>query len=66
MFCLITDLKIKQVDNLDHLQNCLMLFLFNTKEIEEEEVSVMNGILAHIAKDPRPQNPERIIVPKVN
>jgi len=63
-FVLQTNMKIKQVESLDHLQNCVELHLLNEEAIEEEEVSVMNGILAHIAKDPRPQNPNMIDLPK--
>ena len=64
-FWLDTNMKIKQAVSVDQLQNCEQLELSNTEPIEEEEVSAMDGIIAHIAKEPRPQNPQHILFPKV-
>ena len=34
--------------------------------IEPEEVEAMNRLLAHVADEPRPENPVRINIPKVS
>ena len=60
------DIKIKCLEGLDHLKNCLWLVLYHSLAVEDEEVATWDGILAQVAMDPRPRNPERIILPKVN
>ena len=63
-FSLWTDYKIKSLD-LDHLENCLGLYLMNRAAIEDEEVVAWGAILAHAAQVPRPRNPWEILLPKV-
>ena len=67
-FKLETDTKIKKMDNLDDLSRCFGLKLLNEEAIEDEEVVIMEAILAKMARDPRPpsQMPRTIIIPKVN
>ena len=65
-FCLYTNIKIQSLANLEHLKKCIWLALFNRAAIEDEEVEAMNGILAQVAVDPRPRNPNEILLPKVN
>ena len=61
-----TDTKIKNISGiLNHLNSCLFLDLFNDGPIQEDEVAAMEAILAHVAQEPRPLNPFRIILPKV-
>ena len=69
-----TDLKIKSLGSLDHLSLCEVLELQNDGNvfhggngdpIEAEEIEAMDRILAHVAVEPRPRNPENIRVPKV-
>ena len=65
-FKLETDTKMKKMDNLDDLSRCFGLKLLNREAIEDEEVVIMEAILAKMAKNPRPQMPRTIILPKVN
>ena len=55
-----TDLKIKSLGSLDHLSLCEVLELQNGDPIEAEEIEAMDRILAHVAVEPRPRNPENI------
>ena len=57
--------NIKVTDRVDHVESCNSLWLFNKEEVEEEELPFINNILAHLAKDPRPQCPYRVRLPKV-
>ena len=66
LFYLHTDFKFKSISNLDHLNSCVWIGLYNEAEIEEEEVGVCEAILNHVAKEPRPRNPQKIRLPKVN
>ena len=43
-----------------------MLELFNDTPIEAEEVEVMDSLLAQVAVEPRPRNPDRITIPMVS
>ena len=65
LFDLHTNIKIKSMDNLEHLKNCLELGLHNSATVEDEEVVAMERILAQVAMDPRPRNPQGILLPKV-
>ena len=66
-YSLATNLKIKSLGRtLDHLSLCKGLFLYNEAPVEPEEVEAMNRLLAHVAVEPRPVNPVRIIIPKVS
>ena len=65
LFHLRTNIKIKSLDNMDHLKSCLLLGLYNSAAIEDEEVATWEGILAQVAMDPRPRNPQGILLPKV-
>ena len=67
VFYLRTDTKIKNISGhtLNHLNSCVFLDLFNDGPIQEDEVAAMEAILAHVAQEPRPLNPSRIILPKV-
>ena len=64
-YYLTTDLKIKSLGSLDHLSLCVCLELQNGDPIEAEEIEAMDRILAHLAVEPRPRNPENIRIPKV-
>ena len=66
LFDLSTNLKFKSIPNLDHLNSCVWIVLYNEAEIEEEEVDVCEAILDHVAKEPRPRNLMGIRLPKVN
>ena len=59
-------IKIKCLEGLEHLNNCLGIWLFHSPAVDDEEVATWNGLLAQVAMDPRPRNPERIVLPKVN
>ena len=59
---------------MDHLSLCEVLELQNDGNvfhggngdpIEAEEIEAMDRILAHVAVEPRPKNPENIRIPKV-
>ena len=66
-YSLQTNLKIKSLGStLDHLSLCVTLWLMNKAPIELEEVEAMDRLLAHMADEPRPVNPVRIIIPKVS
>ena len=67
-FKLETDTKIKKMDNLDDLSRCFGLKLLNEEAIEDEEVVIMEAILAKMAKDPRPpsQMPRTIYFQRSN
>ena len=60
-----TDLKIKSLGSLDHLSLCEVLELQNGDPIEAEEIEAMDRLLAHVAVELRPRNPENIRIPKV-
>ena len=64
-FKLETNIKMKKMDTLDSFRRCYGLRLLNKEEIEKEEVVVMEAMLAFLAKDPRPQMPRKITLPKV-
>lgn len=55
----------KEMDNLDDRSRCFSLRLLNKDAIEDKEVFTMEAILANIAKNPRPNMPRKIIIPKV-
>ena len=60
------NIKIKCLEGLEHLKNCLWLVLYHSLAVEDEEVATWDGLLAQVAMDPRPRNPEVIFLPKVN
>ena len=65
-FCLNTNTKIMKLDSLEHLNSCKVLHLFtNGSPIEDKEVNCVDSIIAHVAREPRPRFPERIVLPKV-
>ena len=65
-YYLVTNLKIKSLGSLDHLSLCEGIELKNDDPIEAEEIEAMDRILAHVAVEPRPRNPETIsYIPKV-
>ena len=65
-FCLNTNIKIMKLDSLEHLNSCKVLHLFtNGAPIEDKEVNCVDSIIAHVAREPRPRFPERIVLPKV-
>ena len=56
-----------KIIHLNHLNNCRMLSQRSTSAaFEDEELATWEGFLAQVAMDPRPRNPEVIILPKVN
>ena len=66
-YSLSTNLKIKSLGgSSDHLSLCNVLELFNDAPIEAEEVEVMDSLLAQVAVEPRPRNPDRITIPMVS
>ena len=65
MFKLETNIKIKKMDTLDNFRRCYGLRLLNKEEVDEEEVVVMEAMLAFLAKYPRPRMPRKITLPKV-
>ena len=65
MFMLETNIKMKKMDTLDSFRRCYGLRLLNKEEIDEEEVVVMEAMLAFLAKHPRPRMPRKITLPKV-
>ena len=65
MFMLETNIKMKKMDTLDSFRRCYGLRLLNKEEIDEEEVVVMEAMLAFLAKYPRPRMPRKITLPKV-
>ena len=65
MFKLETNIKMKNMDTLDSFRSCYGLRLLNKEEIDEEEVVVMEAMLAFLAKYPRPRMPRKITLPKV-
>ena len=66
-YSLSTNLQIESLGGtLDHLSRCNELELYNDAPIEAEEVEVMDGLLAHVAVEPRPRNPDRITIPMVS
>ena len=66
-YSLKTNLKIKSLGgSSDHLSLCYVLELFNDAPIEAEEVEAMDSLLAQVAVEPRPRNPDRITIPKVS
>ena len=66
LFSLHTNINIQSLANLQYLNKCRVLQLYNRAAIEDEEVTAVEGILAQVAVDPRPRDPQHIWLPKVN
>ena len=64
LFFLGTDVKMISLKSTDHLKQCSGIDLHNMAAPEEDEVEALHQVLAHLAQEPRPTNPNLVIVPK--
>ena len=65
LFFLKTNVKTTGLKSTDHLKQCYGIRLFNMAAPEDAEVQTLHQVLAHLAQEPRPTNPNVVFVPKV-
>ena len=65
LFFLRTNVKMTGLKSTDHLKQCHGIRLCNLAAPEEDEVEALHQVLAHLAQEPRPTNPNRVFVSKV-
>ena len=65
LFFLETNVKMISLKSTDHLKQCHGIRLCNLAAPEEDEVQALHQVLAHLAQEPRPTYPRRVLVPKV-
>ena len=65
LFFLRTSVKMIGLKSTDHLKQCHGIRLCNLAAPEEAEVQALHQVLAHLAQEPRPTNPNVVFVSKV-
>ena len=65
VFYLQTNVKMIGLKSTDHLKQCHGIRLCNLAAPEEAEVQALHQVLAHLAQEPRPTNPNVVFVSKV-